>query len=284
MAAKTKSGSKARSNGSKAGSDGAKPKPPRSIWNGWLSWGTVNVPVKLFSAVQDKSVHFNQLHSKDGARIKQKRINPRTGEEVPYERIVRGYEIAPNKWVVLTKEDAQAAEGTRAKVIDVEQFVNADEIDPVFYDHPYYIGPQDGGEHAYEVVRKALEESGRIGIGRFVLRTKEQLVALRPLDGVLALSTVRFHDELVDPHDVDIERPKKAPGDREVQMAAKLVESLAAEFEPEKYEDTYRNALLEIIEKKARGEKIEAPEPPPAEETDDLMAALEASLSEAGKG
>ncbi len=184
---------------------------------------------------------------------------------------------------MLTKEETQAAEGSRAKVIDVEQFVDADQIDPVFYDHPYYIGPQDGGEHAYEVVRKALEQSNRVGIGRFVLRTKEQLVALRPLDGVLGLSTVRFHDELVEPKDVDIELPKKTPRDREVQMAGKLVESLAAEFQPDKWEDTYRNALLEIIDKKARGEAIEAPAPAEAEETDDLMAALEASLAGAGK-
>jgi DNA end-binding protein Ku len=267
----------------KAKPDG-KPRAPRSIWNGWLSWGTVNVPVKLYSAVQDKSVHFNQLHGKDGARVKQKRINPRTGEEVPYDRIVRGYEVAPDRWVVMTKEDAQAAEGSRAKVIDVEHFVAAEEIDPVFFDHPYYLGPQDGGEHAYAVVRKALEQSGRVGIGRFVLRTREQLVALRPLDGVLALMTMRFHDELVDGGSVEVEEPKKSPGDREVQMAAKLVESLSAEFKPDKYEDTYRKALLELIDRKAKGETIDTTRAEPAEETDDLMAALEASLSGAGKG
>ena len=260
-----------------------KPKAPRSIWNGWLSWGTVNVPVKLFSAVQDKSVHFNQLHGKDGARIKQKRINPRTGDEVPYDRIVRGYEVAPDRWVVMTKEDAQAAEGTRAKVIDVEHFVSADEIDPVYFDHPYYLGPQDGGEHAYAVVRKALEESGKVGIGRFVLRTREQLVALRPVDGVLGLETMRFHDELVDADKVEFEEPKKSPGDREVQMASKLVESLSGDFKPDKYEDTYRKAVLELIDKKAKGETIDTTRPEPREETDDLMAALEASLS-GGKG
>jgi DNA end-binding protein Ku len=259
------------------------PRAPRSIWNGWLTWGTVNVPVKLFSAVENKSVHFNQLHAKDGARIKQKRINPRTGEEVPYDRIVRGYEIAPDRWVVLTKEEAQAADGRRAKVIDIEDFVADTEIDPVYYDHPYYVGPQEGGEHAYRVVHKALEKSGKVGVGRFVLRSREQLVALRPRDGVLALMTMRFADELVDPGDVDIEEPKKAPGDREVQMAAKLVESLSAEFEPEKYKDTYREALLELIERKAKGEPIEAPKRERAEPPDDLMAALEASLAGAGK-
>ena len=272
MAAKSKS---------KAGANG-KPKAPRSIWNGWVSWGTVNVPVKLYSAVQDKSVHFNQLHGKDGARIKQKRINPRSGDEVPYDRIVRGYEVAPDRWVVLSKEDAQVAEGSRAKVIDVEHFVPADEIDPVYYDHPYYLGPQEGGEHAYEVVRKALERSGRVGIGRFVLRTRESLVALRPTDGVLGLMTMRFDDELVPAKKIDYEEAKKSPGDREVQMAAKLVESLAGEFKPGKYEDTYRQALLEMIDKKAKGEEIDITRPEAAEETDDLMAALEASLSGAG--
>jgi DNA end-binding protein Ku len=258
-------------------------KAPRSIWNGWLSWGTVNVPVKLFSAADSKSVHFNQLHAKDGARIKQKRINPRSGDEVPYDRIVRGYEVTPDRWIVLTKEDAQAAEGTRAKVIDIEEFVADEEIDAVFYDHPYYVGPQEGGEHAYHVVQKALEKSGKVGIGRFVLRSREQLVALRPRDGILSLMTMRFADEVVDPGDVDIDKPKKSPADREVQMAAQLVESLSADFEPEKYQDTYREALLDVIERKAKGEEIEAPKRERAEPSDDLVAALEASLAGAGK-
>jgi DNA end-binding protein Ku len=261
----------------------AKPKAPRSIWNGWLSWGTVNVPVKLFSSVDSKSVQFNQLHAKDGARIKQKRLNPKTGEEVPFDRIVRGYEIAPGKWVVLTKEEAQAAEGKRAKVIDIEDFVADEEIDPVYYDHPYYVGPQEGGEHAYAVVMKALERAGKVGVGRFVLRSREQLVALRPHDGILSLTTMRFHDEVVEPDDVDIDKPKKAPGDREIEMAAKLVESLSAEFEPTKYKDTYREAVLDLIERKAKGEEIELPEAKPTEPPDDLLAALEASLAGGGK-
>jgi len=256
---------------------------PRSIWNGWVSWGTVNVPVKLFSATQSQGVSFNQLHAKDGARIKQKRMNPRTGKEVPYKQIVRGYEVSPDKWIVLTKEDAQAAEGTRAKVVDIEEFVPAAEIDPVFYDHPYYVGPQDGGEHAYEVVRKALEKSGRVGVGRFVLRSKEQLVALRALDGVMGLFTLRFADELIDPGSVDYEEAQKSPGAKEVDMAAKLVDALAGEFKPEKYHDTYSEAVMKIIEAKAKGEEIDIPKVEEAESPDDLMAALEASLSGAGK-
>jgi DNA end-binding protein Ku len=238
----------------------------------------VNVPVKLFSATDSKSVRFNQLHQKDGARIKQKRINPRSGDEVPYERIVRGYEVSSGKWVVLSKDEAQAADGPRAKVVDIEEFVDADQIDPVYYDKPYYIGPQDGGEHVYEVVRKALEKSGRVGIGRFVLRSREQLVALKPFDDVMALMTMRFEDELVDPQKVDYEEAKKSPGDREIQMASKLVESLAGDFKPDKYHDTYREAVMKLIEAKAKGEEFELPEPEKREETDDLMAALEASL------
>jgi DNA end-binding protein Ku len=252
---------------------------PRSIWNGWLSWGTVNIPIKLFSAIEDKSVHFNQLHAKDGARIKQKRINPRSGDEVPFKRIVRGYEVSPDRWVVLSKEDAQAAEGRRAKVVDIDEFVSAAEIDPVFYAQPYYVGPQEGGEHAYRVVQKALEQSGRVGIGRFVLRSREQLVALRPVGDALALIKLRFHDELVEPDSVEIEKAKKSPGEREVAMAAKLVDSLAGDFEPEKYEDTHRQALMELVKRKANGETIEPAEREPAEPTDDLMAALEASVS-----
>jgi DNA end-binding protein Ku len=251
---------------------------PRSIWNGWLSWGTVNVPVKLFSAVQDKGVRFNQLHAKDGARIKQKRINPRSGEEVPYDRIVRGYEIASDRWVVMSKDDAQAADGPRAKVVDIEEFVDAAEIDPIFYDKAYYVGPQEGGEHAYAVVTKALEKSGKVGIGRFVLRSREQLVALRPYDDALSLNTMRFADEVVDPTKVDMDEAKKSPGKREVDMAAQLVDSLAGDFDPGKYEDTYREAVLKLIEAKANGEEIDLPRLEKAEAPDDLMAALEASL------
>ena len=252
---------------------------PRSIWNGWLSWGTVNVPVKLFSAAQSQSVRFNQLHRKDGARIKQKRMNPRTGEEVPYERIVRGYEVSANRWVVLSKDEAKAADGAAAKVIDIEEFVDASAIDPVFFDKPYFIGPQEGGEHAYAVVRKALEKSGRVGIGRFVLRSREQLVALRPYEDVLALSTMRFDDELVPPDKVKYDEAKKSPGSKEVDMAARLVESLAGKFDPEQYEDTYREAVLKLIQAKAEGKEIELPKIEEAEAPDDLMAALEASLS-----
>jgi len=260
----------------------AAPKP-RSIWNGWVSWGTVNVPVKLFSAIQSKGVSFNQLHEKDGARIRQKRMNPRTGEEVPFKQIVKGYEVAADRWITLTKEDMAAAEGSRAKVVDIEEFVPEDQIDPVFYGQPYYVGPQDGGEHACEVVRKALEKSGRVGVGRFVLRSKEQLVALRALDGVMGLFTLRFADELIDPGSVDYEEAQKSPGNKEVDMAAKLVDALAGEFKPEKYHDTYSEAVMKIIEAKAKGEEIDIPKVEEAESPDDLMAALEASLSGAGK-
>ena len=261
----------------------AETKKPRSIWNGWLSWGTVNVPIKLFSALDSKGVAFNQLHGKDGARIRQKRINPRTGEEVPFKEIVRGYEVSPDRWIVVSKEDVAAVEGSRAKVVDIEEFVPVDQIDPVFFGQPYYVGPQDGGEHAYEVVRKALERSGRVGIGRFVLRSKEQLVALKPLGDVMGLFTLRFADELIEPDKVDFEEPKKAPGDREVTMAAKLVEALAGDFKPEKYHDTYSEAVMTIVDAKAKGESIELPSREQPEETDDLMAALEASLAGAGK-
>jgi DNA end-binding protein Ku len=261
----------------------AETKKPRSIWNGWLSWGTVNVPIKLFSALDSKGVSFNQLHGKDGARIRQKRINPRTGEEVEFKDIVKGYEVSPDRWIVVSKEDVAAVEGSRAKVVDIEEFVPVSEIDPVFFGQPYYVGPQDGGEHAYEVVRKALDKSGRVGIGRFVLRSKEQLVALKPLEDVMGLFTLRFADELVEPDKVDFEEPKKAPGDREVTMAAKLVDALAGDFKPEKYHDTYTEAVMKLIDAKANGEEIELPSREKPEETDDLMAALEASLSGAGK-
>ena len=251
----------------------------RSLWNGCLSLQALNVPVKLYTATEPKSVSFRERHLTDGAPIEHRRIDPRTGEEVPYDDIVKGYEIKKGRWVVLTKEEIAAAAGKGDKVLELSHFVPGDEIDPVFYDSAYYVEPREGGEKAYRLIAQALEKSGRVGVGRFVLRTRERLVALRPKDGTLVLQTMRFNDELVPAGDLDLPKPKKAPTKKEVEMAAALISSLEAGWKPEKFEDSYRAAVLKLVRAKAKGKSIE---PVKAEERDeetpDLMAALQASL------
>ena len=179
---------------------------------------------------------------------------------------------------MLTKEEIGAAAGENAKLIDVETFVPGDQIDPIFYDKTYYLGAGDDGEDAFRLLRKALEESGRVAIGRWVFHDRERLVAVKPLDGVLGMHVMNFHDEVVEPDDLDLPSPQKNPTERELEMAGKLVKSLQAKFQPGNYKDSYREAVLKVIERKKAGEEIETPEPEPKEETDDLMKALEASL------
>src|SRR3954469_15664316 len=255
---------------------------PRSIWTGAISFGLVNVPVKLYSAVSKKTVRFHQLHAKDGVRIQQKRMCPVDGEEVSYDHIVKGYEITPEQYVIIEPGELEAIEPRKTKTIDIEDFVDLEEIDPLYYDHPYYLMPGTGAAKPYKLLVTAMEESQKVGIARVVIRQKEQLVAIRPTEGVLAMSTMNFADEVVGPDKFD-----DAPGDdveatkREVDMAQQLIDSLSAEGEPEKYHDTYRERVLELIERKAEGKEIavqpvEEPQPVP-----DLMAALEASVNAA---
>ncbi len=250
---------------------------PRSIWNGTIAFGLVNVPVKVYSATESKSVHFHQVHLADGARIEHRRVCPKHGE-VDKDEIVKGFEFRQGSFVELTKEEVAAAAGERSKLIDVEHFVDGEEIDPAFFDKTYYLGAGDDGEDSYRLLRAALEKSGKVAIGRWVFHDRERLVAVRPLDGILGLHTMNFHDEVVEPDDLDLPSPQKNPSEREIQMAGKLVNSLAAKFEPHKYRDSYREAVLEIVKRKAKGEEIETPEEPERDDSDDLAAALEASL------
>ncbi len=256
---------------------------PRSIWTGAISFGLVSVPVKLYSAVSSKTVRFHQLHAADGVRIQQKRICPADGEEVAYDDIVKGYEIAPDRYVVITPEELAAIEPQKSRTIEIEDFVELAEIDPIYYDHPYYLVPGAGGAKPYRLLLDAMRESGKVAIARVVLRSKEQLVAIRPMDDVLAMATMNFADEVV-PADRLEELPDAdvSTNERELQIARQLVESLAAPFEPGKYRDTYRDAVLEMIERKAQGEEVtvqplveEAPTAAP-----DLMSALQASLDQ----
>jgi DNA end-binding protein Ku len=250
---------------------------PRSIWNGTVTFGLVNVPIKLYSATDSKTVHFNEVHAKDGARIEHRRICPKEDKEVSYDEVVKGYEVEPDKYVVLEKDEIKAAAGDRGKVVHITEFVDAEGIDPVFYEKTYYVGSRDDAD-PYRLLHEALRRSGRAGIGRFTFHDREYLVAIRALDDVLALHTLRFHDEVVGADDLEIDSGAKKPSKPEVEMAGKLVETLYEDFDPEAYEDTYRQAVLDLIKRKARGEEIDLAEQEEPAHGDDLAAALEASL------
>ena len=261
---------------------------PRAIWSGAISFGLVTVPVKLYSAVDRKTVRFHQLHGKTGARIQQKRVDPQTGEEVPYEDIVKGYEIAPDRYVVIQPEELEALDPKKTKTIEIEDFVELSQIDPIYYDHPYYLVPDTGATKAYRLLLDAMKESGKVAIGRVVIRSKENLVAIRPRDDVLTMETMLFADEVIPPDKLD-EKPtdgKAKASKRELEMAQQLIDSLAEDFEPEQYRDEYRDRVLEMIERKAQGEEVVVEAPPEEpKKVPDLMAALEQSIASAkGQG
>jgi DNA end-binding protein Ku len=255
----------------------------RAIWTGAISFGLVTVPVRLYSAVNRKTVRFHQLSGKTGVRVAQKRVDPHSDEEVPYENIVKGYELAPDRYVVVKPEELDALQPEKTRTIDIEDFVELSQIDPIFYDHPYYLAPGPGGAKPYRLLMEAMRESGKVAIARVVIRNKEALVAIRPVQGnVLEMATMLFADEILPPerleelHEVSSAKTNK----RELDIAKQLVASLAANFKPEKYRDTYRDAVLELIERKAHGEEIAVQ--PLTEEVSapapDLMSALKASL------
>ena len=261
------------------------------MWSGAISFGLVNVPVKLYSAVSRKTVRFNQLNAETGNRIQQKRVDPETGEEVGYDQIVKGYELTKDRYVVITPDELDALDPEKTRTVDIEDFVDLDEIDPVYYDHPYYLVPDKGATKAYGLLLGAMKQANKVAIARVVLRSKEQLVAIRPSGDVLMMETMLFHDEVVPSHDIeDLPDGKELKAtDRELKMAQQLIDSLSSEFDPTSYHDEYREKVLELIEKKASGEEI-AVQPEAAEpaKVPDLMAALEASLAavkdpEAGK-
>jgi DNA end-binding protein Ku len=260
---------------------------PRAIWSGAISFGLVNIPVKLFSAVNRKTVRFNQLDGSDNSRVRQKRINENTGEEVPYENLVKGYEIGPDRYVIITPDELDSVQPEKSRSIDIEDFVDLEQIDPMFFDHTYYLAPGTGAEKAYALLLKAMEETGRVAIARVVIRSKENLVAIRPRDGVLVMETMLFSDEVVPPDSLDEvsgDGKSEKTSKREVDMARQLIDSLSSDFEPEKYRDEYRDRVLEMIERKAEGEEItiEAPAEEP-EAVPDLMAALEQSIASSKK-
>jgi DNA end-binding protein Ku len=256
---------------------------PRSMWSGAISFGLVNVPVKLYSAVSRKTVRFHQLNGKTGHRIAQKRVDSVTNEEIQYEDIVKGYELTKERYVVITPDELDALDPEKTRTIDIEDFVDLADIDPIYYDHPYYLVPDKGAAKAYGLLLQAMEESDKVAVARVVLRSKEQLVAIRPSPaGVLMMETMIFADEVVSTDEIDDlpEAKELKVSDREVKMAQQLIDSLSSDFEPGKYRDEYREKVLELIERKAAGEEIAVqPEAPEPKKVPDLMAALEASLA-----
>lgn len=261
----------------------------RAIWSGTISFGLLNVPVKLYSAVARRGISLREIRASDGARIRHRRVAEGTDEEVPYEEIVKAFEISPDRYVPLTKDELGALDPEKTRAIEVQDFVDMSEIEPIYFDSPYYLGPGDGAEKAYSLLARAMEESGKVAIARFVFRNKEHLAAIRPAGEVLTLTTMRFADEVVSPDELDVLPEGKAPkvDEREVDMAQQLIDSLTRDFDPEAYRDEYREDLLALIERKAQGEDVvtapeaEAPKPTRAP---DLMAALEQSIAAVKNG
>ncbi len=260
----------------------------RAIWSGSISFGLLNVPVRMYSAVARRNIALREIRASDSSRIKHRRVAEGTDEEVPYDEIIKAYELTPGQYVPLTKEEMEALSPEKTRAIEVQDFVDLDEIDPIYFDSPYYLGPADGAEKAYGLLAKAMQSSGKVAIAHFVLRNKENLAAIRSDGNVLTLTTMRFADEVVPVAELDI-LPEKAvkPAKKEQDMAEQLIESLSTDFEPNAYKDEYREQLLALIERKAEGKEIVASEAetPKATKAPDLMAALEESIAAAqGKG
>jgi DNA end-binding protein Ku len=262
---------------------------PRAIWSGSVSFGLVNVPVKLLTATSPKDVRFNQLHDADHGRINQKRVCSVDGEEVDYAHIVKGYDLGGGRYVIIDPEELRSIDPEASRAIDIEEFVDLEDIDPIFFEHSYYLVPDERAAKPYALLVEAMANTRKVALGRFVLRTKQYLATMRAKDGVLVLSTMLYADEVVDMATLDVPTAEETkPTERELSMAEQLVASLSTEFDPSKYHDTYREQVIELINRKADGEVIAAPaEPAAAAPVVDLMAALEASLAAAktaGKG
>jgi DNA end-binding protein Ku len=257
---------------------------PRAIWSGSISFGLINIPVKLYSAVTRKTVSFNQIDSRTGARIKHEKVSAADGEPVPSEAIVKGYQLSSGNYVLVEDDELRTLAPEASRTVDIEQFIDLSEIDPIFYDAPYYAVPDHAARKPYALLVQAMQEQNRVAVARFVMRSKQHLCAVRPYDGVLVLSTMAYPDEINDPAELGefdgLDDVKVS--DKELKMASQLIESLTEEFEPERFEDTYRAQVLDLIERKAAGEEpVTAPEPVAEERVVDLMEALEASVAAA---
>jgi DNA end-binding protein Ku len=255
---------------------------PRAIWTGSISFGLVNVPVRMYSAIEEKDLHFNFVHEPDGSRIGYQKICKTEGVPVSDEEIVKAFEYEKGEYVYMTDEDFDAAEVHNFKTIDIRDFVPYEDIDPIYFERTYYLGPQENGEKVYALLLQAMEQSGLAAIAKYVMRDKQNLGCLRVRDGVITLEKMYFADEI---------RPNEgiAPGavkvdKRELEMAGQLIESFAGKFQPEKYDDTYRDALCEIIRAKRSGKETHAVTPEEPAKTPDLIAALKASIEASKTG
>jgi DNA end-binding protein Ku len=259
---------------------------PRSLWGGSLSFGLVNVPIRLVSAARDLDFHFHQLHEKDKARIEQRRYCKEEGIEVGWEEIAHRYELDSGKQVIVTDEELGSVEPRKTRTIDIEAFVNLDEVDPIYFDHPYFVlpaGDSEGTLRAYQLLVDSMSEQERVALGRFVMRTKEYLVAVRVRDGLLSLSTMLFHDEVRSPKQVPTGGKKPAKG--AVDDAVAIIEELSVDWDPERYEDCYRERLRQVIDRKRKGQTIEVPDTEPEPKpVPDLMEALERTLASVKAG
>ncbi|HVT78095.1 MAG TPA: Ku protein [Acidimicrobiales bacterium] len=258
---------------------------PRSIWSGSISFGLVNVPVKAYTAVRDHSVHFHQLDPK-GSRIKYEKVSEKTGKEVDADEIKLGFEVSKGHYVELTKDEVDDIQPASTKSIDIGDFVDLAEIDPIFYDHTYWLAPDgEAATKAYALLRDAMEDEQRVGIGSVVMRKKQYLAAIRPVKGALAMSTMRFADEVVPSSDIEgiPKRAGTAKNDKEMKLAKQIIDALASDWKPERYHDTYTEELRDLIEQKRKGQKITVAAEPEAKDADvvDLMAALEESVKSA---
>ena len=260
---------------------------PRAIWSGSISFGLVNIPIKLYAAVSRKSVSFNQLDSRTGARVKHKKVSAIDGEEVPTEAIVKGYELSSGEYVTVGDDELSTLDPEASRAIEIEEFVSLVDIDPIFYDSAYLVAPDKATVKPYALLAQAMEESGKVAIAKFVMRSKQYLCAVRPKDGMLLMSTMVYADELNDASEIpeldDLQGIEVST--KELDMARQLIHSLSADFEPERFEDTYRQQVLDLIERKAAGhtEIVAAPVAMEEDKVVDLMAALEASVQSAKK-
>ena len=256
---------------------------PRSMWKGAISFGLVTIPVAVYPATEEKSLKFNQLHDEDGGRIRYKRVCEKDGEEVSYDHIVKGYEVEKDRYVILDDDDFDKVPVESSRAIDIDRFVDLDEIDPIMYKKSYYLIPEQTGAKAYALLREAMSQDGRVGIAKVSFRDKEHLAALRFKDEALTLETMYWPDEIREAEFGDADVDVKVR-DQELAMARQLIESLTAEWNPEEYTDEYREALMQIVEAKVSGEEIEVVEPEPTAKVVDLMEALKASVAAAKKG
>ena len=258
---------------------------PTAVWTGNISFGLVTVPVKLTPATKSRDVSFNQLEAGTGSRVRNRRVSEQTGEEITSDKIVKGYEIEKGRYVVIEKQELEALAPKASHTIEIEDFVDLADIDPIFFDSPYYVMVDEKAAKPYRLLVDAMTELGKVAVGRVVLRAKERLVAIRPLNGMLCVETMRYADEIVDPASLNLPDDEIEFTDREVSMARQLVETLSADFDASRYRDEYREQLLALIDKKAAGEEIVAqPQPDAPAKVLDLVAALEASLERAGRG